>query len=69
MTSRNYIHEYAEPLPGGRGILRHDFVVDSVLVDSHLVGSPAPWLTVKAAESFVDLDRVPNGGVPEWRHP
>jgi len=54
-VSENYIHRYAEPLPGGRAIMRVDIVHDGVLVDSHLEGSPASWATVKAHEEMIEM--------------
>lgn len=47
----SYINYYAEPLGHGRAIMRCDIVDDNGdLVDSHTVGSPAPLVTVRAAE-------------------
>ena len=47
------IHQYAEKLPGERGQLHRDVVIDGRLVPelSGPTGSPAPWATVKAHES------------------
>jgi hypothetical protein len=53
MPKESYIVYYAERLPNGprgRGILYCDVVFDGELVDSHEVGSPAPYATVKRAE-------------------
>lgn len=53
---RNYIARYAEPLPGGRAIMRVDVVFDGQLILSHTEGSPAPYATVKAHESKITLE-------------
>ena len=52
---KNYIHRYAELLPGGRAIMREDFVIDDELVQSYTTGSPAPMETVKKHEEFIVL--------------
>jgi hypothetical protein len=43
----NAIHRYVEPLPGKRGQLREDIVIDGQIVQSINVGSPAPLATVE----------------------
>lgn len=52
---RSYIHRYAESLGHGRAIMRCDTVIDGVLVESHVEGSPAPLKTVQAHEEKVML--------------
>jgi hypothetical protein len=51
---RNYISYYAEPVgkpSDGRAVLRCDIVVDGRLLQSYLVGTPAPAASVRAAEA------------------
>lgn len=51
----SYIAYFVEPLGNGRAVMRVDIVVDGVLVDSHLEGSPAPIETVRRYERKVTL--------------
>jgi len=46
--SRNVLY-WAEPLPGGRAQMMADLVVDSRIVQTWPVGSPAPLETVDRA--------------------
>lgn len=56
-TEPSYIHDYAETLGHGRGIMRRDTVIDGQLVPelSGEVGSPAPLETVRRHERRVTL--------------
>jgi hypothetical protein len=56
---RNAIHDEVERLPGGRGQLHRDIVIDGQVVMSHRLGSPAPYETVAQHERHVDLDYTP----------
>jgi hypothetical protein len=51
----NQIVYFAEPLPGGRAQLHVDVVIDSQVVVSHRVGSPAPLETVRKHARVIEL--------------
>ena len=59
--TRNLIHYWAEPLPGKRGQLMRDVVVDSKIVAelSGPIGSPAPIETVRKFEKTITLTSRP----------
>lgn len=55
MSGRSEIVYYAEPLGDGRAVMRVDTVLEGVLEETHLDGSPAPIETVRAHERRVRL--------------
>lgn len=58
MNTRSFVEYAAEPLAHGRAIMRCEIVINGVVEQSYLVGSPAPIETVRKHESrhYLDLD-------------
>jgi hypothetical protein len=54
-TKPSYISRFADPLPGGRAIMRVDIVIDGVLEQSYTEGSPASLETVQRHEQTIPL--------------
>lgn len=55
MVGPSYIHRYAESLGHGRAIMRVDLVINGVLIESNVEGSPAPIETIQRYERKVAL--------------
>jgi hypothetical protein len=62
-AQRDGVHYHVEALPGGRGRLRADVVLDGRLDHSYGIGSAAPLATALTAAAL--LNRYPDPGAAE----